>query len=90
MSVLLAWLLGAALGILALSVVGTVVRIVLGPDDATRIVLADMVFFGALALFTLFVIRRGSAVAVDVVLLGSLIGVLSTVALARMISRGRR
>ena len=90
MSVLLAWLLGVALGILALSVVGTVVRIVLGPDDATRIVLADMVFFGALALFTLFVMWRGSAVAVDVVLLGSLIGVLSTVALARMISRGRR
>lgn len=90
MSVLLAWLLGVALGILAISLVGTVVRIVLGPDDATRIVLADMVFFSALALFTVFVMWRGSAVAVDVVLLGSLIGVLSTVALARMISRGRR
>lgn len=90
MSVLLAWLLGVALGILAISLVGTVMRIVLGPDDATRIVLADMVFFSALALFTVFVMWRGSAVAVDVVLLGSLIGVLSTVALARMISRGRR
>lgn len=90
MSVLLAWLLGVALGILAISLLGTVVRIVLGPDDATRIVLADMVFFSALALFTVFVMWRGSAVAVDVVLLGSLIGVLSTVALARMISRGRR
>lgn len=90
MSVLLVWLLGIALAILALSLVGTVVRIVLGPDDATRIVLADMVFFSALALFTVFVMWRGSAVAVDVVLLGSLIGVLSTVALARMISRGRR
>lgn len=90
MSVLLAWLLGVALGILAISLVGTVIRIVLGPDDATRIVLADMVFFSALALFTVFVMWRGSAVAVDVVLLGSLIGVLSTVALARMISRGRR
>ena len=90
MSVLLTWLLGVTMTILAVSLVGTVLRIVRGPDDATRIVLADMVFFGALALFTVFVMLRGSAVAVDVVLLGSLIGVLSTVALARMISRGRR
>jgi len=38
----------------------------------------------------MFVIRSGSAVALDVVMLGSLIGVLSTVALARLLSRGRR
>ncbi|HBD22491.1 MAG TPA: transporter, partial [Dietzia sp.] len=41
-------------------------------------------------LFVLFVIRQGSAVALDVVMLGSLIGVLSTVALARLLSRGQR
>ncbi|WP_333618922.1 monovalent cation/H+ antiporter complex subunit F [Dietzia sp.] len=90
MSALLMWLLGISLGIMAAAVVATAVRIVIGPDDQTRIVLADLVFFGALGLFTLFVIRRGSAVAVDVMLIGSLIGILSTVALARMISGGRR
>lgn len=90
MSALLLWLLGISIGILAAAVIGTAIRIVLGPDDATRIVLADLVFFGALGLFTLFVVWRGSAVAVDVMLIGSLIGILSTVALARMISRGRR
>lgn len=90
MSTLLAWLLGAALAIMALSLVGTALRIVFDRDDETRIVLADMVYFSALALFALFMMWRESVVALDVMMIGSLIGILSTVALARLISRGRR
>ncbi|ANI91310.1 monovalent cation/H+ antiporter complex subunit F [Dietzia timorensis] len=90
MSTLLAWLLGAALVIMALSLVGTALRIVFDRDDETRIVLADIVYFSALALFALFMMWRESVVALDVMMIGSLIGILSTVALARLISRGRR
>lgn len=90
MSTLLAWLLGAALAIMALSLVGTALRIVFDRDDETRIVLADIVYFSALALFALFMMWRESVVALDVMMIGSLIGILSTVALARLISRGRR
>ncbi|OAH63905.1 hypothetical protein AYJ66_10030 [Dietzia cinnamea] len=67
-----------------------VVRAVRGPGDANRAVMADLSYFCAVALFVLFVIRQGSAVALDVVMLGSLIGILSTVALARLLSRGQR
>ena len=66
------------------------VRAVRGPGDANRAVMADLSYFCAVALFVLFVIRQGSAVALDVVMLGSLIGILSTVALARLLSRGQR
>ena len=90
MSTLLAWLLGAALVIMALSLVGTALRIVFDRDDETRIVLADIVYFSALALFALFMMWRESVVALDVMMIGSLIGILSTVALARLISGGRR
>lgn len=90
MSPLLTVLLAVSTLIILVSMVVAAVRAVRGPGDANRAVMADLSFFCAVALFVLFVIRQGSAVALDVVMLGSLIGVLSTVALARLLSRGQR
>ena len=90
MSPLLTVLLGASTVIVVASMVVAAVRAVRGPGDANRAVMADLSYFCAVALFVLFVIRQGSAVALDVVMLGSLIGILSTVALARLLSRGHR
>ncbi|MCT1886017.1 monovalent cation/H+ antiporter complex subunit F [Dietzia cinnamea] len=90
MSPLLTVLLGASTVIVVASMVVAAVRAVRGPGDANRSVMADLSYFCAVALFVLFVIRQGSAVALDVVMLGSLIGILSTVALARLLSRGQR
>ena len=90
MSSLLTVLLAVSTVIVVASMVVAAVRAVRGPGDANRAVMADLSYFCAVALFVLFVIRQGSAVALDVVMLGSLIGVLSTVALARLLSRGLR
>ncbi|MBB0997932.1 transporter [Dietzia maris] len=90
MSSLLTVLLAVSTVIVVASMVVAAVRAVRGPGDANRAVMADLSYFCAVALFVLFVIRQGSAVALDVVMLGSLIGVLSTVALARLLSRGQR
>ncbi|GAA1733594.1 MULTISPECIES: monovalent cation/H+ antiporter complex subunit F [Dietzia] len=90
MSPLLTVLLAVSTVIVVASMVVAAVRAVRGPGDANRAVMADLSYFCAVALFVLFVIRQGSAVALDVVMLGSLIGVLSTVALARLLSRGQR
>ena len=90
MSPLLTVLLGASTVIVVASMVVAAVRAVRGPGDANRAVMADLSYFCAVALVVLFVIRQGSAVALDVVMLGSLIGILSTVALARLLSRGQR
>ncbi|WP_314037238.1 monovalent cation/H+ antiporter complex subunit F [Dietzia sp. CH92] len=90
MSPLLTSLLAGSTVIVVASMVVAAVRAVRGPGDANRAVMADLSYFCAVALFVLFVIRQGSAVALDVVMLGSLIGILSTVALARLLSRGQR
>lgn len=90
MSTTLTVMLAIAIGIMGAALLLAALRVLRGPDDATRVVMADMVFFCALGVFVLFVMFRGSRVVMDVILLGSLIGVLSTVALARMVSRGRR
>lgn len=90
MSSLLTVLLAASTAIVAASMLVAAFRVMRGPDDATRAVMADLTYFCAIALFVMFVIRSGSAVALDVVLLGSLVGILSTVALARLLTRGRR
>ena len=90
MSPLLTVLLAISTVIIVASMVVAAVRAVRGPGDANRAVMADLSYFCAVALFVLFVIRQGSAVALDVVMLGSLIGILSTVALARLLSRGQR
>lgn len=90
MSPLLTVLLVISTTIVAASMLVAAFRVMRGPDDATRAVMADLTYFCAIALFVMFVIRTGSAVAMDVVMLGSLLGVLSTVALARLLTRGRR
>ncbi len=90
MSPLLTVLLAVSTVIVVASMVVAAGRAGRGPGDANRAVMADLSYFCAVALFVLFVIRQGSAVALDVVMLGSLIGVLSTVALARLLSRGQR
>ncbi|HJC27901.1 MAG TPA: pesticidal protein Cry26Aa [Candidatus Dietzia intestinipullorum] len=90
MSPLLTVLLAVSTVIVAASMIVAALRAMRGPDDATRAVMADLVYFCAIALFVMFVIRGASAVALEVVMLGSLLGILSTVALARILTRGRR
>jgi multisubunit Na+/H+ antiporter MnhF subunit len=75
--------------VIASSVLGTV-RIARGPDDATRAVVGDLLFFCAIAVFVLISVLRSTEVLYDVVLLATLCGILATAALARMLTRGQR
>ncbi|MDP3892783.1 transporter [Nocardioides sp.] len=83
------FILAAIVVVIVSSVVGTV-RVALGPDDATRAVVGDLLFFCALALFVLVGVLRSTTVLFDVTLLAMLCGILATTALARMLTRGRR
>lgn len=65
-------------------------RVALGPDDATRAVVGDLLFFCAIAIFAVTAVLRDTSVLFDVLLLGSLSGVLATAAFARMLTRGER
>lgn len=75
--------------VLISSALGTV-QIARGPDDATRAVVGDLLFFCATALFVLVGVRTSTEVLYDVVLLAALCGILATAALARMLTRGER
>lgn len=79
-----------AAGILALSVLLGLARILTAPDSASRAVVGDLVFFACVAILALFGMLHGSSVSVDLALLAAILGILATIALARIMTRGRR
>lgn len=82
--------LWAGIVVLAVSVVVGLVRIATATDDATRAVVGDLVYFSVLGILVLVGMLRPSAVIADLVMIGSILGILATVALARILTRGRR
>lgn len=59
-------------------------------DDATKGVVADMIFYLMLAGYLVWTLVWPTSIVYEVVLLGSLLGLLSTVSVARILSKGRR
>ena len=62
-------------------------RIILGPTDADRAIAADMLLVVCIALFCLFGMYYDFSSILDVLLISSGAGFLSSLALARLISR---
>lgn len=85
--IIVLWL---TLAMLAAAVVVGLVRIATAPDPASRAVVGDLVYFSAIGVIVLLGLVNRSAAAVDAALLASLLGILATVALARMLTRGLR
>lgn len=80
--------LDVCLVVLALALVGTVVRVVNGPSDADRAVAADLAFFIFVAAVALLAVRLGAPYLLDVAVVATLAGFLGTVTLARLLHRG--
>ncbi|MGQ7295830.1 monovalent cation/H+ antiporter complex subunit F [Quadrisphaera sp. KR29] len=80
----------AVLVVLAAAVVVATVRAVRGPTDADRVLAVDFGFAVALAALALLAVRLGAPSLLDLVLAGTLVGFLATVALARLVGRGQR
>lgn len=78
-----------ALVVLGLALLPALYRIAVGPTDADRALSADHVFFVFLAVAGLLAVRLQDSVFLDVVLVGTLVGFLATVTLARLVDRGR-
>lgn len=83
-------ILDVALVVVALAVLPAVYRICTGPRDADRAVAADVVFFAVIAVVALLGLRLGAGIALDVILVASVVGFLATMSLARLVTRGRR
>lgn len=82
-----AWI---AILILGVSVLLGLARVLTAKDAPTRAVVGDLVFFSCVSILALFGMLYGSNVTVDLALLASILGILSTIALARIMTRGRR
>lgn len=79
-----------AVAIVAVAALLGVIAIVRAADDASRAVVADLLYFSAVSVFVLVAVLTGSAVVFDVALIAMVLGILATLAFAFMLTRGRR
>lgn len=78
------------IGLISLGLSLALYRAIVGPDGATRAVIADLMFFGAISIIGIGGILAGASIVFDVVMLSALLSVASSVALSRVINRGHR
>lgn len=74
-----------ALGLLSLSFLVTVLRVILGPTLPDRIVALDMLVTVAIGFIAVIGIRTGFTLYVDIAIALGLVGFLATVAFARFV-----
>ena len=79
-------LLDAALVVLALALVVADVRLVVGPPDAGRALGGDLGFAVVIPAVALLAVRLDAPALLDLVLVATLVGFLSTVAFARLVA----
>jgi multicomponent Na+:H+ antiporter subunit F len=77
----------ATLALLTLAVVLTMIRLVLGPTLADRILALDVITMLAVGYIAAFAIRTGFTLYLDIAISMGLLGFLSTVAFARFLLR---
>ena len=80
--------LAFAFGAVGLSLLLCVWRLLRGPEPADRVLALDTLYINALSLAVLLGLRQGSALLFEAALIIAMLGFISTVALARYITRG--
>lgn len=84
------WIAAIAIGLLAVTAVIGVVRLYTARDDASVAAVSDLIYFCGIGMVALGAVLVGSSITMDVLAIGSLLGILATVALSRILTRGRR
>lgn len=79
-------LVDAALVVLALALGAATLRVAVGPTDADRALGVDLGFVVVIAAIALLAVRLERPALLDLVLVATLVGFLSTVAFARLIA----
>lgn len=85
---ILGWALDFATAAVGLALLLCVGRLVRGPELTDRVLALDTMYVNLVALVVLLGLRDGSRVFFEAALLIALLGFVSTVALARFVSRG--
>lgn len=85
------YLLYAAMALIAIALVGTVVLIARSQDEYVIVAVSDLVFYSMIGFYIMWSMYNRTQIAYEIILLASVIGgVLPTMSLARIISQGRR
>ena len=85
---MIVWSLDFALACVTLALLLTAWRLLRGPDAVDRVLALDTLYINVVALVILLGLRMGSALLFEAALIVALLGFVSTVALARFLSRG--
>ncbi|MEJ4099054.1 cation:proton antiporter [Corynebacterium mastitidis] len=81
---------GSGIVILA-CLLGGIALILRTRDVLTRVVLSDLAFYSMIALYLVWSLDNQTSIAYEIALLAALVGgVLPTLSMSRMVSRGRR
>lgn len=78
------------LGLLALSVVLSVIRVWKGPTAGNSAVAGDLIFFAFIGAVAVLGVFFSITAVMDIILISALLGFLSVLSLARLIQRGKR
>lgn len=81
---------GIGISLCALAFVLGVILVFRVRGNVSRAVLADAAFYPMVGVFLTTALLRSTAITFDIAMLAGLMGILSTVGLSRVISRGRR
>ncbi|GAA1543714.1 MULTISPECIES: monovalent cation/H+ antiporter complex subunit F [Brevibacterium] len=76
--------------ILAAAVIVGLVRVLTAKDLGSRAVISDLMYFSAIGMLTMFGITVSSSIVLDAIFLSSMVGILATIALSRILTRGLR
>ena len=76
--------------ILAAAIVIGLIRVLTARDQGSRAVVYDLIYFSAIAIVTMLGIAVSSSIVLDVIFLSSMVGILATIALSRILTRGHR
>lgn len=82
------WALNFALGAVSLSMLLGGWRLLRGPDPCDRVLALDTLYINVVSLIVLFGFQQRTGLLFEVALVIAMLGFVSTVALARFLSRG--
>ncbi|MEJ7929684.1 K+/H+ antiporter subunit F [Ramlibacter sp. AN1015] len=85
---MIGWALDFALAAVALAVVLTAWRLLVGPETTDRVLALDTLYINTVGLVILLGMRLDSTLLFEAALVIAMLGFISTVALARFIARG--
>ncbi|SMY12842.1 monovalent cation/H+ antiporter complex subunit F [Brevibacterium jeotgali] len=79
-----------AIAIFAVAIGVGLVRVASAKDLGSRAIIGDLVYFAAIGILTMIAMLTDISIMLDVIFLSSLLGILATIALARILTRGHR